>query len=193
MSAAEISRAWHAQYGRLYERVIDNAYIVDNSEMDLCAIRTSGYVDEVEIKTTKSDFMADFKKTIVVFYKTPRRYVSQRGYEKKVVKHEFVGTRFYPANRFSFLVDHSIADFAESNLPDGYGLYVYKNDDEDDREPTPYMQFTPLITERVKPKILHKHKTENTRRIIVETLAARYWGIKYSMWHAKEMHQRATA
>lgn len=49
-----------------YEFSLPNCYIQHDNECDVFSIRKSGYCDEFEIKISKSDFNADFKKTVHV-------------------------------------------------------------------------------------------------------------------------------
>jgi len=49
-----------------YEMLLPNVYVKNSCEMDLLGVRKSGFIDEIEIKMSKSDFNADFKKTSLV-------------------------------------------------------------------------------------------------------------------------------
>jgi hypothetical protein len=60
----DIQRAFYYKTYQRYEMVAPNIYIDQNNEMDLMGLRRSGYIDEIEIKLSKSDFQADFKKTV---------------------------------------------------------------------------------------------------------------------------------
>lgn len=56
-----------ASYGdhiRRYELMIPNVFIQDDSEADLFCVRRSGLCDEFEVKTSRSDFLADKKKIV---------------------------------------------------------------------------------------------------------------------------------
>jgi hypothetical protein len=56
-----------ANYGdhiRRYELMLPNVFIQHDSEADLFCIRKSGLCDEFEVKTSRSDFLADKKKFI---------------------------------------------------------------------------------------------------------------------------------
>lgn len=49
-------------YGTPYDILIPNFYFKGMFEMDVFKLSKSGYVTEYEIKTSRSDFFADFKK-----------------------------------------------------------------------------------------------------------------------------------
>jgi len=49
-----------------YDVLIPNCYTTHDNEADILAIRKSGFVDEIEVKISRSDFLADAKKTVSV-------------------------------------------------------------------------------------------------------------------------------
>lgn len=49
-----------------YDFAMPNCYSSHDNECDVMAIRNSGFYDEFEIKISRSDFMADFKKQVYV-------------------------------------------------------------------------------------------------------------------------------
>lgn len=49
-----------------YDVVIPKCYSNHDNECDVLAIRKSGFCDEFEIKTSRSDFLNDCKKKVVV-------------------------------------------------------------------------------------------------------------------------------
>jgi hypothetical protein len=63
----DMQRAFYGVHSQRYELVADNVYLGwCGGEMDIFGMRKSGFIDEVEIKLSASDFKADFKKTVRV-------------------------------------------------------------------------------------------------------------------------------
>jgi hypothetical protein len=63
-----------ANYGdhiRRYELMLPNVFIQHDSEADLFCVRKSGLCDEFEVKTSRSDFLADKKKFVCFRDLTP--------------------------------------------------------------------------------------------------------------------------
>lgn len=88
-------------------------YYYDGFEADVFRLTSKGQIVEYEIKLTKADFWADFKKS----YKNSKKEL--------VVKHDSLknGLR---CNRFSFVVPSGLIDI--SDIPDYCGLiYVEEN------------------------------------------------------------------
>jgi len=109
MNAEEIKkRIWQAFSN--YEYRLFNVYIF-GSESDFIAVSKSGYVWEVEIKVSRSDFQNDFKKTI----KTGKN------------KHEYLKLdSFFKPNKFCFAVPEGL--ISKDEIPDYSGLiYVKKS------------------------------------------------------------------
>lgn len=148
----EFYRCWSQRY----EIIAPNIFCRTH-EMDLVAIRRSRYLDEIEIKASKSDFKADFKKTISGG-KWPHIY------EKS--KHEALAAGELPCNYFSFLMPEALAESCE--IPDYCGLYIYI-----EKEKGPI-----YIREIKKAPLLHKNKTGDTFKAdIGEKMIFRYWAM----------------
>ena len=67
LTEAEMQMSFYRHYCQRYELMATNLYLGwCGGEMDIFGMRKSGFVDEIEIKLSVSDFKADFKKTITV-------------------------------------------------------------------------------------------------------------------------------
>jgi len=138
-----------------YDAIIPNVYLEWNSpEIDLLALRKSGYSDEIEIKLTKNDFLADFKKTVRI------------NCSERELKHELLKRGKLPTNFFSFLIPKSLIDACE--IPEYAGLYTF--DEQGD------------IRRIKKPILLHKNKLsqEQKEKVLVKA-SYRYWNLLYKI------------
>lgn len=90
-----------------YDIVVPNAFIGRN-ESDFVGIRKSGYLDEIEIKLTRSDFKADFKK------------VGRRTWGASTPKHELLQKGELAPNYFYFAVPKGLV--SPDEVPDHCGL-----------------------------------------------------------------------
>lgn len=69
MTEREIQRRLYLAYiepMKRYDFALPNCYIKHDNECDVIAIRKSGFYDEFEIKISRSDFLADARKTVYV-------------------------------------------------------------------------------------------------------------------------------
>ena len=103
-------------YVRRFEFIFPNVHMGNGNEADILGFRPSGFRDEVEIKTSKSDFRADFKKSVVC-----------DGHWGN--KHERLEQGRGIANYFSFYVPERMQGYVEERLPDYAGLYVFHIND----------------------------------------------------------------
>ncbi len=78
-------------------------------ESDFFILTKSGYMSEFEIKVSRSDFKADFRK---------QRYLPYIG---RVHKHEMMKNGEYPLKHFSFVVPENLVSVDE--VPEYAGLY----------------------------------------------------------------------
>ena len=125
-------------FGR-YEFLLPNIHFLHN-EMDLFGFRKgSGFSDEIEVKLTRSDFLADFKKTTC--------YAGQGK-----LKHDAIKEGVYTCNYFSFLMPKELADKCE--IPPHCGLYVY----------TENRHGQGFVREVVSPPRLHKRKLGDEKK-----------------------------
>jgi len=121
------------------------------NEMDLMGLRRSGYIDEIEIKLSRSDFLADFKKTV-------------RLDGCNELKHELLPLGQAKSNYFAFLMPEELAEKCE--IPEYAGLYTCRVD----------KVGNVRVSEARTAPLLHKRKiTENMKYQIGKKMAYRYW------------------
>jgi hypothetical protein len=151
-----------------FELIAPNVYSDwSMGEMDLLCIRPSGYVDEIEIKLTSSDFKADFKKTVML-EGGPAYPGATWNKHIKTNKHECVEKGLTYSNRFSFLLPEEIVD--KCDIPDYAGLYaglyVYRC----------YPNGYSNVREVKRGKLLHKNKIDLEMKYqIGRKMNFRYW------------------
>lgn len=133
-----------------YEMIAQNVYPCFNfKEMDVMAIRKSGFIDEIEVKLSKSDFLADFKKTVNIKC-------------DEVNKHKCLHEGLSHCNYFSFLMTEELAKKCE--IPEYSGLYVFNGR---------------RVKEVKKPKKLHSRKISiELKYQIAKKMAFRFWQSK---------------
>jgi len=170
-----IQHAFYLSTSQRYELLVPNVYLDYRfHEMDLCGVRKSGFVDEIEIKRSVSDFKADFKKTVLTEIdshinddKYKGRKVFGAGYGKFVEerpKHECLQEGLNNCNYFSFLIPKEIEN--KCDIPEYAGLYVYY-ESHDSRL---------FIAEVKSAPRLHKRKiSDNTKYKLARKMAYRYW------------------
>lgn len=90
-----------------FDHKLKNAYVFE-WESDFFCISTSGYVYEVEIKVSKADFNADFKKRLA--------------YKDNPLKHDWLvdELKVLRPNKFFFACPEGLIN--KSDIPDKYGL-----------------------------------------------------------------------
>jgi len=136
---------WHRQR---YKFIVPNCYLdwSDFTEFDLLCVRKSGFIDEIEIKRTVSDFRADFRKS-------GRFHLS---------KHEQLKSGNAPANYFSFLMYEELGAKIEDEIPEHAGLFV--------------LTSTGWVVEKKKAPRLHTKKIgERTMLKLGEKMMSKYW------------------
>lgn len=109
---------WNIGHGRAYAMV--NVHVFCN-ESDFLTVTKNGYVDEYEIKISRSDFLRDFGKSRHISYKDPSQYPESR----------------FP-NRFWFVVPDGLMSIDET--PDYAGL-IYCHDN----GATPVVKPAPML------------------------------------------------
>jgi hypothetical protein len=143
----DLQIAFHNMTLGRYELIMPNVHILQN-EMDIVGIRKSGFVDEVEIKLSKSDFLADFKKT--------------RGHRGS--KHSALQRGDQICNYFAYLLPEELID--ECKIPHYAGLYVFKY----------WNNETGFVREVKKPPRLHGRKISAEKKYeIAKKAVFRYW------------------
>jgi len=144
MTEAKIIRRLFSYFQNGYLWQINNAYIFKyNWESDFFCQSRSGYLIEVEVKVSVSDFNADFKKE-------KHKYLSGQDNSKK----------FIP-NKFYYAVPEEIS--SKIQVPEYAGLIVISN------FKTDFVKKAPLIHKNkidVRPKMCEKfyHKWLNEKR-----------------------------
>lgn len=152
------------------EYILHNTYVF-RWESDFFCISNSGYVTEVEIKISKSDFKADFNKTTGTGIK----------------KHDYLinpETKWKP-NKFIFACPEGLIN--PDDIDNRYGL-IYIN--------RPSNEFSEYTTHKIiqNAKFLHKEKLMQQKRMLSQllskyyyrnmdlrkSLAIRDWDIKYN-------------
>lgn len=150
---------YYANYQK-FEFMAPNVYLQHDCELDIFGLRKgSGYIDEIEIKMVKSDFKADFNKTVMVRgdFVVGESWVPS----KHANKHEMLQEGRLPTNRFSFLMPEELAEKVE--IPDYAGLYVYT-------------ERTDRIKHVKRAKLLHKNKISDSLKYkTARKMAFRYW------------------
>lgn len=140
---------YRATYQR-YELVAPNIYLGDCSgEMDLLAIRRSGYIDEIEIKVSKPDFKADFNKTVWC----PEEH-------KYILKHRSIKENTRLCNYFSFLLPEALSGNCE--IPEYAGLFIY--------------HANGIVREEKRAPLLHRRKIDTELKYSIgRKMTYRYW------------------
>jgi len=137
--------AFYRQHGQRYETVVPNAFL-GSFEMDLAAIRKSGLLEEIEIKTTTSDLKKDFDK-------------QSRG---GTLKHDQLKAGKMPCNYFSFLVPEGMAF---DSIPEYAGIYTCVE-----------KKWGFRVTTIRPPRLLHKAKVgAETKYQLARKMVFRYW------------------
>jgi hypothetical protein len=156
MNSKEIQKTFFKSYGKEYEMVVPNAYLDWKlNEMDILARKKSGFIEEFEIKVSKSDYKADYKKMVTV-----------NG--EKVLKHKALKSGDCHCNRFSFLIPEGLLDISE--IPEEYGVYFVKEAD--------YLPNGHYIWCVRKGKILHRRKiTDTLKASLGVKMHYRFWNL----------------
>ena len=157
-SVSELQTAFYRHSFQRYELLAPNVYLQHSSEMDLMGIRKSGFVDEIEIKLTRSDFRADFKKITRLWGKASALW-SKSDTWVEWPKHECLREGLLPCNYFSFLVPDGLVTV--DDIPEYAGLYVLR------RGHVQELKKAPRLHDR---KISTEDKYHTARK-----MAYRYW------------------
>lgn len=149
-----------------YELMIPNTYIANDSEADLFAIRKSGLSDEFEIKVSRSDFLADKKKTVRVRSMTREEELfkwNNNPHPNTKPKYQALRDGNLPVNYFWYVVAEGIAD--ESEIPDFAGFIII-------------LESGRMIIQK-KPVKLHRKKLSFEERYqIARKTNYRFWKLK---------------
>lgn len=162
-----MQKAFYRHTFQRYELVAPNIFIdFQFNEMDIFGLRRSGYVDEVEIKLSRTDFLADFRKMVRV--KSLYRCIYENGYTHSGYyykpKHDALTEGLPHCNYFSFFMPKELV--SECKLPNHAGLYTYYIDN----------AGTGKVRELKKAPRLHKRKiSEHIKYEVGRKMAFRYW------------------
>jgi hypothetical protein len=147
-TAKNMTRSFLRQNMDKFEMAFPNVHKDHWGELDIMGVRPSGYIEEFEIKVSRSDFRADFKKLntwkkgdLLEWSETMHRRIEQP-------KHECLRQRECFPNRFSFLVPEGLV--SADDIPDGLGLYYAVK--------SSASESGFWITQIKKPALLHKEK-----------------------------------
>lgn len=153
ISEKELQKKFYEVNHTRYEILVPNIHLCWKfNEMDIFCLRPSGFVDEIEIKLSASDFKADFRKKVSVEY------------NDFLPKHEALKKGLNHCNYFSFLIPEKIID--KCKIPDHAGLYVY----------TKYDNGRSEIREIKKAPRLHKRKlSEKLKYHAARKASIKYW------------------
>lgn len=163
-----LQKAFYVANQQRFEMVAPNIYLDwQFNEMDIFALRKSGYVDEIEVKVSKSDFLADFKKTVKVegalietSWGRPYNIMEDK------LKHKALVEGLCHCNRFSFLIPEDLVEKCE--IPDYAGIYVYKS-----------TKFGGRVHEVKAARLLHRRKlSEAFKYSVGRKMAYRYWQLQ---------------
>lgn len=146
MNSSQLTLAFHRATFQRYEMAVPNVCIAEH-EWDICAVRKgSNFLDEIEIKITRSDFLADFKKTGQCRVPLPSSLSPERPYTHWkwwwMYKHDQTSNGDRKCNYFWFLMPEDLAQKCIDDIPEHAGLMVAVMDRNeiiriDERKPAP--------------------------------------------------------
>lgn len=169
MTPNDLTLAFHRTQQQRYEFMIPNSHFQQGYEMDIFCVRTtSRMVEEIEIKTSRSDFLADFRKTV----------------GRSRLKHAALESGQLLANYFCFLVPHDLLTKIQDDIPDYCGIYTgYNARDFRNRE-------SGMIRRIRNPKRLHKNKPSE-QLLYKKTRGAtfRYWSLAHERHTERQEEQ----
>lgn len=120
-----IQKAFYHNFSSRYELVFPNVFFGPGkgNEFDLLGVRKSGFIDEIEIKVTHSDFLADFNKLSWTQTGVKKWGSREIPLWEKQNKHQLLMDGKQPPNYFSFLLPVELVD--KCTVPDYAGIYTY--------------------------------------------------------------------
>lgn len=150
----------HFMYDKNCEIAAANTYALKvGFESDFVAVTQSQYIHEVEVKISKQDFKADFKKS-----KMTRGFDKSYGIWKEMEKHEMIATGNH-TNYFWFCLPRGVID--ESDIPEHAGYIEIV-----DRE----VGFDLNVVK--KAPLLHKNKTDiKVKYRIAKSMTYKAWAL----------------
>jgi len=167
MNTLELQLAFNYTQQQRYILMIPNTHFNQGYEMDIMCVRNgSRMVEEIEIKTSRSDFLADFRKTVGRFR----------------MKHQELERGNLVANYFCFLVPALLLPKIEDDIPDYAGIYTgYRLN-----EPKNKLDSAVYIRRVRSPKRLHGNKpTEKLLYKKTKGMTFRYWTLLHERQKAR--------
>lgn len=145
---ANMFKALHRQKINSCKVIMPNVYVGNWNECDALLVLKSGYIHEVEMKISISDYKADFRKC-----NSYMKELSQYGYTTNInmKKHDLLASGNGLPNKFSFLVPDGMVGI--DDVPEYAGLYYFKR----------YRGQVGIITEIRSPRLLHKNKMSSDK------------------------------
>ena len=118
LDSHDITRALYLAYARRQAHVVSNVHLLE-FESDFMYVSLNGYMHEIEVKVSRSDFRADFKKQGV-------RYDRVTNLKNTVEKHVIIPQGLTGLKHFSFAVPEGLV--TKEEIPEYAGLcYVTKS------------------------------------------------------------------
>jgi len=157
-----LQKRFYERNHQRYEFLVPNIHFCDQGgEMDIFCLRPSGFIDEIEIKLSVSDFKADFKKTSMI---EDKNRVKEWPKYKTILKHDALRQGFNDCNYFSFLMPIEIVE--KCVIPEHAGLYVFEK----------YENGHSTIRELRRPPRLHNRKiSDELKYRAAKNGATKYW------------------
>lgn len=161
MTEKYIQTRLYDRYFTSFQFAIPNSYLYEYWESDLLFISKSDYITEIEIKTSRSDFFADAKKTIGTLKKS-KSYIPTTKYDAllsgQYITRSGKTIKIKRPNRFYYAVPKGLINVDE--VPEWAGLYEIEGK---------------VIKDVKRPKRLHNNKiTEKDRYKILKSIYFRY-------------------
>jgi len=147
-------------YYNSYHMICPNIFVGQcRNELDLACVRSSGFLEEIEIKVGRADFIKDFAKPLKLDYKV-----------KGLTKHEGIQQGLLPSNRFSFYVPEELVEGLLATHAEYFsylGLYAYSVN----------RLGRGSVKEIISPKLIHRRKISMADKYMLgRKMAYRYWG-----------------
>jgi len=168
MNTDELMLAFHRTQQQRYRMMIPNTHFNLGYEMDIMCVRNSSLmVEEIEIKTSRPDFLADFRKTV----------------GRHRMKHQELERGNLVANYFCFLVPALLLPKILDDIPDYAGIYTgYKLN-----KPYHATDNAGYIRRVRNPKRLHKNKiTEQLLYKKARGVTFRYWSLLHDRHRTRQ-------
>ena len=168
--------AYHNHEWQRYALMLPNCHLNSGYEADiLCLRKQSWYVEEVEVKISKGDFSADFRKTVNIPHEIvgpfQRHQEWKRFKNRRLKKHQALSDGLLVSNYFSFLVPDFLVE--KITVPDYAGLYSFIEQTERCRA---------RIRHHRSPTILHRNKpSEMLAFKWARKMSNRYWALQNNL------------